>query len=216
MSLEQRLVDAVASVGPWLAPLPTAYLVGHYAVTRLDWWLPVAAAAGLAVESLGVSAVATYLLLRGHNRAKRKTDPAAPEGAALVAVAAYFLSAVALTVLLDTLPSAAVYAPIAFPVLSLAGMLVLALRADQARRVAEAEAERAQRRAERQAKQAEQKVELPAPPAPQPPPGGTRGRAAELLRAQPGITGSALGESLGVSASMGRRYIRELGGNGHA
>ena len=56
--LESFLVEMVAKVGPWVSPLPTAYLTSQATVEHLGWPQPMGIAAGLVVESLGLAATA--------------------------------------------------------------------------------------------------------------------------------------------------------------
>lgn len=150
---EGTAVDLVAKVAPWASPLPTAYLTARATVQHLGWPEPMGIIAGVIVECLGLAATATALTLREYNcNRQRKSDPTAPLALALVLVGVYFGSITLLTVLLDTAPALAVYAPLAFPILSLSGVTVLALRADHRRRLAGIEAGKAERQADRQAK----------------------------------------------------------------
>jgi len=147
--IEASAADVLAKAAPWAAPLPTAYLVGRATMVHLAWPEPVAVIAAITIESLGLATTATALELREYNASKRKSDPRAPFALAVVLVAVYFIVAVGLTVVLDILPALATYAPGVFPVLSLCGVTVLALRSDHRRRVAAVAAERAERRARR-------------------------------------------------------------------
>lgn len=147
--IESTAVDLVARLSPWLAPLPTAYLTARATVAHLGWPEPMGAVAGVIIESLGLGAVSTALELREYNATRRKSDPQAPFGLAAVLTGVYFASVTALTVALDTLPDLATYAPLVFPILSLAGVTVLAIRADHRRRLAAIETVKAERKARR-------------------------------------------------------------------
>lgn len=149
--IEETAVDLVAKVAPWASPLPTAYLTARACILHLAWPPAVAVIAGVIIECLGLAATSTALQLREYNTTRRKADPAAPLVLALGLVGVYFGSITLLTVLLDTAPTLAAYAPLAFPMLSLAGVTVLALRADHRRRLAAIDADKQERKAERQA-----------------------------------------------------------------
>ncbi|MBU0490449.1 MAG: hypothetical protein KKA73_21520 [Chloroflexi bacterium] len=149
--LENLAVDLVAKVAPWCAPLPTAYLVGRATVVHLGWPDAVGIVAAVIVESLGLATAATALELREYNQGRRKSDPAAPFILAAGLVGMYLAVAVALTVALDIAPPLAVYAPAIFPALSLAGVTVLAIRADHRRRLDALASVKQERKAERQA-----------------------------------------------------------------
>lgn len=150
--IETVLTDAVAKVAPWCAPIPTAYLVGRATVEHLAWPVWVGIVAAVIVESLGLATTATALELREYNASKRKSDPPAPFVLAAVLVGIYLVVAVGLTVALDTLPVLAVYSPAIFPILSLCGVTVLAIRGDHRRRVETIEDEKAERKAKRTSK----------------------------------------------------------------
>jgi hypothetical protein len=149
---EALATDAVAKVAPWAAPIPTAYLVGRATVEHLHWPNAVGVAAAVVVESLGLATTATALELRGYNQGKRKSDPVAPFTLAAVLVAVYLAVAVGLTVALDIAPALAVYSPAIFPLLSLCGVTVLALRGDHRRRMEAIETVKKERKARRQKK----------------------------------------------------------------
>lgn len=147
-----KLSDFIAGLAPWLAPVPTAWLVGSASVRWLAWPLPVAICAALVIESLGMTATQTALTLYEYNQAKRKTDPAAPFALAASLVIVYVVVVVGLTVALDVWPGAARFAPVLFPGLSLTGVTLLALRSDHRRRLATIAGEKAERKAERAAR----------------------------------------------------------------
>lgn len=153
MSIENRAIAIVAALAPWLAPIPTAWLVYDRTKSHLSWpwWVALFAAATL--ECIGLAASVTALELREYNRSKRKSDPVAPLPLLIAIALLYFLIAEFLTVALDLLMrplseiSAVHVAPAAFPVLSLVGVVLLAARADHARRLADIAADKARRSA---------------------------------------------------------------------
>jgi hypothetical protein len=147
--LESGGVDFVARIAPWASPLPTAFLTARATVRHLGWPNEIGVIAGVIVECLGLAATSTALTLRAYNQSKRRSDPKAPFALAATLVAVYFGSVTLLTVLLDTLPVLSVYAPLAFPVLSLAGVATLALRGDHWRRLTAIEKDKAERRERR-------------------------------------------------------------------
>jgi len=217
--LDGFAVDLVAKLAPWAAPIPTAYLVGRATVEHLAWPVWVGFVAAVIVESLGLATTSTALTLREYNAEKRKSDPSAPFVLAAALVGVYLVVAVGLTVALDIVPALAVYSPAIFPLLSLTGVTVLALRGDHRRRVAEIEkgkAERRKRRAERKRNGGGTK------PARAPEPvtaqaahytatsATTRERARAVLLERPGISGSELGRTLGRSERLGRKLKAEL------
>ena len=159
---EAMLIDLVAKVAPWCAPLPTAYLVGRATMLHLHWPIVIGIAAASVVESLGLVTTATALDLYQYNRSKRKVDPAAPFVLAVSLVSLYFAVATGLTVFLDIYPSMETYAPGIFPALSLVGVTVIALRNDHRKQLQAIQSEHEERRAERLAlKQARSAKRLP-------------------------------------------------------
>lgn len=165
-SIETKLTDLIAGLAPWLAPIPTAYLVGRATLQALGWPLPVAICAAAIVESLGLAATNTALELYQYNRTRRKSDPAAPFALAGALVLVYVSVAVGLTVALDVVPELARYAPAIWPALSLTGVTLLGLRADHARRLEALAQEKQERKAERAATRQAAQAQPPAPATP--------------------------------------------------
>lgn len=156
--IEGTLVDIVARVAPWCAPLPTAYLVSRATIVHLAWPLWVGVVAGVIVESLGLASVHTALTLREYNTTRRKSDPAAPFVLSAALVAVYLVAALGLTIALDTVPGLAHFAPAVFPALSLTGVTLLAIRADHKARLATIQDGNEERRAARRETQAARRV----------------------------------------------------------
>lgn len=142
-AIEQEAVTLVARVAPWLAPVPTAWLVYDRTQAHLEWPWQVAAVAAVTLECLGLSASATALRARHFNLSvKYKSEAAARTWLATGLLAVYLAVAEFLTLALDVLSlpaheiKAAHLAPALFPFLSLAGVILLAERANLARRFA--------------------------------------------------------------------------------
>jgi len=132
---ESKITSLISRLSPWLAPAPTAYLVGRATMQHLGWPFLVAFIAAIIIECLGLTTVATTLELREYNLTKRKSDPVAPFTLAAFMAGSYLVVAIGLTVMLDIAPVLSVYAPAIFPLLSLAGVTVIALRNDHQRRL---------------------------------------------------------------------------------
>lgn len=147
--IEGGLVEVASKVGPILAPVPTAYLVGASSVRHLDWPWPIGMIAAVVVECLGLASTGLALTLWDYQKSKRKSDPPSPFWLSLVIVTVYFAVAIVLTVALDIVPGLAVYAPALFPALSLAGVTILAVRIDHRERLAAIEQDKAEKRAEK-------------------------------------------------------------------
>jgi len=217
--IESLLTDVVAKVAPWCAPVPTAYLVGRATVEHLHWPVWVGIVAAVTVESLGLVTVATALELREYNAGKRKSDPRAPFTLAVVLAGVYLTVALLLTVALDTIPSLALYSPAVFPLLSLCGVTVLAIRGDHKRRLAAIATDKAERRERGKAK----RRYVPEGQAIRTAYGKftsdeTIERARAILTDTPDISGAELGRQLGKSPGLGRKLrtglLVEISDNG--
>jgi hypothetical protein len=147
--IEQFFTDLVARFAPWFSPIPTAFLVGRATVLHLGWPDWVGAVAAIIVESLGLATTSTSLMLYQYNKGKNKSHPSAPFLLSAVLVGIYFLTAIVLTVALDTFPSLAAFAPALFPFMSLCGVTVLAIRNDHRLRLKNIKDERDERKAAR-------------------------------------------------------------------
>jgi hypothetical protein len=130
------LADVLAELGGWIAPIPTAYFTSTAGMSVLHWPAPVAITIGVVVELLGVSSIATWLSLREWNVTHRDGSSRAPTWLASIVVGCYVFAIGALTVALKFRPDLAAYASLLLPLLSLAGMMTLALRAEHRRRLA--------------------------------------------------------------------------------
>ena len=135
MKLLTYAVDVVANLAPWLAPLPTAWLVADRTTMHLGWPLAVGWIAGATLELLGVAIMATALDLWSYQRDKRKSDPDAPLILAWALVGLYLVAALLLVVMLDLLDGLTTWAQAVFPILSVAAFAVVGLRYDHRRRV---------------------------------------------------------------------------------
>ena len=161
-------VNVVANIAPWLAPLPTAWLVYDRTMTHLHWPQWVAIAAGVTLELLGVAILATTLDLYDYNGSKRKSDPPAPLWLGVVLSVLYLVTAILLTVVLDIEPAVSLVAPALFPVLSGAAFALLAIRADHERRLATIVAEKADAKAKREQRKREREQAEQPPSNPHP------------------------------------------------
>jgi len=159
-NFENRVIDLVAKIGPWFAPIPTAYLVGRATVEHLEWPVAIGTLAALVIESLGLVTCATALDLYQFNQSRRKNDPPAPFGLAVLMILIYFLVAVFLTIVLDIQSDWALIAPVIFPLLSLAGVTEIALRKNYQERIQRIANEKADRKAERQVSSSNRRQDL--------------------------------------------------------
>lgn len=152
-----NLSNWVARAAPWLAPLPTAWVVGLACYQVLGWPWPVALVAAVIIETLALATTETALELYRWNRSKRKADASAPAWLAWVSTVAGILAQSGLILALEARPVLLI-----FQVFSASAVLNLALRADHSARVALVAQEKAQAREER-AQKAQAKVEAVVP-----------------------------------------------------
>jgi hypothetical protein len=151
-NIEKNAVKIVAKLSPWLAPLPSAYFVARSAMIHLALPLPVAVVIAAIIETLGLATVHTALWAHDWNAHKRKTDPRAPIGLAILLGSVYVAATLGLVVFLEVWPALALYAPALFPALAVVGALNLAMISRQEQREAAIMAEKAERQAARQAR----------------------------------------------------------------
>lgn len=238
--LERNAVDWVARTSPWIAPIPTAYLVYNHTTLYLDWPDWVGWASAIVIECLGLATISTGLVLREYNASKRKSDPTAPKWVAYTMVVVYVLCAELLTVGLglisrsqDTVTWGDII-PAIFPFFSIAGAVVLSLRADHVRRVEEIQKDKDERskRSREAAKEAKEEAQST-----------TNARMSDNVSDKPVVsdngaktqadferavaigeidlnaktndnlllwTGQAIGEWAGKSEATGRRWKREV------
>ncbi len=128
INLNDRLVDLISDLAPWLTPIPSAVLVSAATVRHLAWPEPVGWISGAIVEMLGISTVSTTMLYYSFNQDKRQSDPELPWMLPAVLAGVYLAATVVLTVLLDTIPLLARWSPVIFPILALVGAVNLILR----------------------------------------------------------------------------------------
>ena len=162
-NFENNVIDLVAKIAPWLAPIPTAFLVGRATVEHLEWPPAIGFLAAVVIESLGLVSCATALDLYQFNQNRRKNDPPAPFGLAVIMILIYFIVAVFLTIVLDIQPAWSLVAPAIFPVLSLVGVTEIALRKNYQDRIQKIANEKADRKAERQAISSNRRQDLQGP-----------------------------------------------------
>jgi hypothetical protein len=108
----------------------------------------------------GIGELCTALDLYQFNQNRRKNDPPAPFGLAVIMILIYFLVAVFLTIVLDIQPVWSLVAPAIFPLLSLVGVTEIALRKNYQDSIQKIANEKADRRAERQASSINRRQDL--------------------------------------------------------
>ena len=164
IGLEAWLTNVIAGFVPWLAPVPSAALVANATQKHLKWTEPIAVIAGVIIEGLGLTSTSTALTLWDFNARKDDREQKAPFGIAALLVGVYFVSTIALTVVLDANSGLTQYAPAIFPILAIVATVNIALRsqhthrleriaaAEEAARIAAEKVEEERKRAEAEAK----------------------------------------------------------------
>ena len=125
----------VAAIAPWLAPMGTAWVVLASLAGWQVWPMHVipAVAVALAIECNGYTSIDLLLTLIRYNDTRRKSDPAAPTGWAWAVLGVYLASVLALTIMIEVLPSAGMWRAVVFPIMSLAAFAVPVLRSKHER-----------------------------------------------------------------------------------
>ncbi len=150
--LEAMFIDTVAAVTPWLAPLIPAYLVFHNMTERLGYPSIFGLVGAGAVEFLGLSAVHTAVTFWQWNDAHKAER--APFWFAFGAGLFYVVIVLTVNAALDIWPDEAWVKILAHGLLSLLSVdaaVIIAIRAQHARRLNERDEARQERKAARQA-----------------------------------------------------------------
>lgn len=148
---EALLVDNISATAPWLAPVPSAYMMYHSMNAALDFPAWAAFVGGAVVELLGLSAVTTVIGLWEYNEHARQRDQRAPVVLALITAGFYLAVVLTVNALLDPGEPIARLSKGLISCLSVVAGVILALRSGQAKRTQAIEDERAERRAARMA-----------------------------------------------------------------
>jgi hypothetical protein len=166
MKLENRLLDLVAGISPWLAPLIPTYFAAYNAYLYLakgkNWWdVGAVVIVALVVELIGLAGVHTAIQFWNWNRIRKKSEDAAPLGMAVIAVVVYVVIIISVNALLDffavadpeRLPYVKIVAVALLSLLALNSALIVALRAGQIERESKADEAKQERKQERKEKQ---------------------------------------------------------------
>lgn len=148
--IEAMFIDTVAAVTPWLAPLIPAYLVYHNMTQRLGYPWVFGLVGAAAVEFLGLSAVHTAVTFWQWNDAHKIER--APFWFAFGAGLFYVVIVLTVNAALDIWQGAAWVNILAHALLSLLSVdaaVIIAIRAQHARRLTERDEARQERKAAR-------------------------------------------------------------------
>lgn len=128
--INQTILKAV----PYMAPLPTAYVIYHKLTGKLqwDWWVALISAAVIELigfRSIGL-AVDMYQFNRTLNAAEKQAKLRAPIEQGIIVVVVYAIAVLSLTIMLEIKPELALWTPVAFLVIGLTGGWLAALSND--------------------------------------------------------------------------------------
>lgn len=135
------MVRLIAKLSPWLAPIPSAYFVARSSIKHLNVPIEIAIIIGVMLELLGIATVHTALsLYRWNIKPAVSRDKGAWEKApfslSVAACGVYFVAVIFLSVVLETAPTLADFAPIIFPFVAIVGAVVLGIIYQHEERVA--------------------------------------------------------------------------------
>jgi hypothetical protein len=151
-TFERVVIDNVSAFTPWLAPLIPASMAYRNMITQLNFSPAISLLGAVAVEFLGLSAVATALEFWKFNEDKRKSDNSAPFIVALLTGVFYVVIILTVNATLELNQSleVKVAAKAMLSLLSVVAAVIIALRSQHRRRLNDIADEKVQRKAERQ------------------------------------------------------------------
>jgi hypothetical protein len=123
----------ILKTAPFLAPFPTAYVIYGSLVETLQWDPWVAFIAAAVIEMIGFRSVGLLVEIYQFNRTCSAVElrMRAPLWQPILTVVVYFLAVVSLTILLEIVPTLAMWSPVGFTVMGLTGGWLAALTSDQ-------------------------------------------------------------------------------------
>lgn len=160
-ALEATLVDNIAATIPWLAPIIPAWFAYHSMAVVLGMPQAISLMGAAVIEFLGLATVSTTFKLWQFNDSRGKSQAAAPVQVAIGTTAFYLVIVLTVNVMLDDAPAVERAAKALLSMLSVAGAVTLAIRAQHARRLEAIAAERQERREMRRERQAATYGEMP-------------------------------------------------------
>ena len=135
---EEGVIDFVAKLSPWLAPLPSAFFVYEATMHHLTDWQPLAFTIAVVIETLGLTTTHTALGMHAWNKTHYDhPEKQAPFGLSVILACAYVAATLSLIGVLEVFPDFEHYAPAMFPLLAVVGAINLALRSHHNTRIRE-------------------------------------------------------------------------------
>lgn len=155
---EVSLINNIAAITPWLAPIAPAYIAWSHMTNVLQFPPAIAVVVASVVEFLGLSTVITATQFWDWNDSKRQSDQSAPFWIALISAGFYLAIIITINVLLDNSNTIERIAKALLSLLSIVAAVIIAIRSQHARRVAGIELERQEKKFQRQERK---EVKLP-------------------------------------------------------
>lgn len=131
---EEGIIDFVAKLSPWLAPMPTSVFVQRSAAVHLGTGEPLSWVIAIVIETLGITTTHTALGFWSWNQTHEKKDHS-PFGLAVGLAVVYVAATLGLIAVLEAYTELSRFAPILFPFLSVVGAVNLAMRSHHNRKV---------------------------------------------------------------------------------
>lgn len=126
---EEGIIDFVAKLSPWIAPLPSAWFVHDATVRHLAAGSALAWIIAIVIETLGLTTTHTALGMHAWNKAHAgQPEKRAPFALSVVLAIVYVIATLMLISVLEVAPNLQHYAPAMFPLLAVVGAVNLALR----------------------------------------------------------------------------------------
>jgi len=161
-AVESLLIDNIAATLPYLTPIVPSFLMYHNLAEVLGFPHFIALIGAVITEGLGLASIATAYMLWDYGDSKKTGHRNSPFLVAASMTLLYLLVVILVNSLLDAGSFLVKLAKLLLTLLTVVSGVILAIRSQHARRLAEAEQLRAERKASRQdaSRQAERKAEI--------------------------------------------------------
>jgi len=152
-AVESLLIDNIAATLPYLTPIVPSFLMYHNLAEVLGFPHFIALIGAVITEGLGLASIATAYMLWDYGDSKKTGHRNSPFLVAASMTLLYLLVVILVNSLLDAGSFLVKLAKLLLTLLTVVSGVILAIRSQHARRLAEAEQLRAERKAEKQNRQ---------------------------------------------------------------
>ena len=152
-AVESLLIDNIAATLPYLTPILPSFLMYHNLAEVLGFPHFIALIGAVITEGLGLASIATAYMLWDYGDSKKTGHRNSPFLVAASMTLLYLLVVILVNSLLDAGSFLVKLAKLLLTLLTVVSGVILAIRSQHARRLAEAEQLRAERKAEKQNRQ---------------------------------------------------------------